>query len=142
MGDGPHPLLARLLRYRNAHVSIQCRLINIADRVASGQPGDMWFNNDMLNREHADYWKSHYLSNEYMSDWLGKRMPIFVVLPNGDWFCVDSRTRDGEETGQGWTVIGEPPRITVSPSIHVLEDDEQGNERTRWHGYLKDGVLE
>lgn len=98
-----------------------CRL------VANGwdaQPGDMWF---------APGWLvGDYLSNEYERDWLGKRPPLVVMLPDGVPFCVDSRAADSKEEGEGWTVTGEPPRITVHPSI------QRGDEV---HWWLREGEL-
>lgn len=65
----------------------------------------------------------------------GFRPPIVVKLPNdAGEFCVDSAGKDSK----GWNVSGEPPRLTVSPSIHVMGGREM---KTLWHGYLRDGVL-
>ncbi len=101
----------------------------------------MWFNDGMVpgdGRSSEDgrtsYYLNHYLSTEYKRDWLGKRPPIFVVLPNGDFFCVDSCAQGSPN---GWTVTGEAPNITVTPSIHVLN----GDNSTRWHGFLTSGEL-
>ncbi len=50
--------------------------------------------------------------------------PVLVVLPgNGLW------SNDGR-----WEVTGEPPNITVNPSIKVLEPGG-------YHGYIRAGVL-
>ena len=118
-------------------MNVQCRLLEHLpeDRL----PGDMWFNRNMVEGENSAYYLDHYLSEEYKRDWLGKRPPLFVVLPNGDWFCVDSQA--AKNRPHGWTVIGEAPNVTVTPSIHVLEDGPDGAERTRWHGFLTNGVL-
>ena len=110
----------------------QCRL-----REAPGkdQPpvktGDMWlldkvFDDPDIKRFNLD----HVLSNEYKRDWLGKRPPICVCLPDSSWFNVDSRYTDGQ--GDGWTVTGEAPNITASPSINAVG---------RYHGWLQNGVL-
>ena len=122
-------------------MTIQCFLLDWDHAPEERVPGAMWFNRSMAEGPSSVYYRQHYLSNEYMRDWLGKRWPLWVVLPNNDWFCVDSRAAKTRETGEGWTVSGEAPNITVKPSIHVLEDDGNGSERTRWHGFLTDGVL-
>ena len=44
-------------------------------------------------------------------------------------FCIDSAVSD--ET-RGWTVTGEAPNITVSPSINIVG---------LWHGFLTSGIL-
>lgn len=108
------------------------------------KPGDMWYNTNMIEGGHAQYYLDSYLSIEYKTTWLGKRPPIQVILPNGDMFCVDSQARDSKP--HGWVVVGEPPLITCTPSIHVLEDDPTSTtspkaERTRWHGFLTNGEL-
>lgn len=115
----------------------QCRLVDRETQRAKGEclrPGDMWFAPAMLQHEFS---LKFGLSAEYHRDWFGKRPPIFVMLPCGSWFCVDGAAHeDGSPTlpvhGQGWTVTGEAPRITVSPSINAVG---------RYHGWLLDGVL-
>jgi hypothetical protein len=95
----------------------------------------MWFAPKMLDPEHDGFYLEHILSAEYKRDWLGKRPPIFVCLPSasykgGRWFCVDSRA-DGAGEG-GWTVTGEPPCITVTPSINCVGE---------YHGFIRDGII-
>jgi antirestriction protein len=115
-------------------VPIPCRMV---DRNAAKKPGDMFYAPWLMDGEDADYYLEQYLSLEYKRDHLGKRPPIMVVLPTGTDFCVDcaycgSNTQDGH----GWTVIGEAPNITVSPSINHWAGHDKG-----WHGYLRDGEL-
>lgn len=53
-----------------------------------------------------------------------------IVLPNGTiWYTTE---RAGA-SGNRWTVTGEPPNITVTPSI----DDRDPNRP--WHGWIRDG---
>jgi hypothetical protein len=61
--------------------------------------------------------------------------PLAVVCPNGDRWYIDMPADNGA-TGadgltDGWTVEGEPPRITCSPSINT----------GTYHGWLRDGVF-
>lgn len=109
---------------------IQCRLIDKKDR-GKLEPGDMWVD-AKVPRERGD---AYGLSTEYYRDWADKRGPIWVVLPNGDRFCVDSAYSNGpgyNPERHGWTVSGEAPNITVSPSINCIG---------RNHGWLQNGVL-
>lgn len=73
------------------------------------------------------------LSPEYMADHLGKRPPLVVMLPDRGSWCVDEKARwNGVMQDHGWRVTGEAPLITASPSIRT----------TRYHGFLRNGVLE
>lgn len=72
------------------------------------------------------------------ADWFDYKtldgLVIVVKTPGGDW-VVDGPCRDGT----GWQRSGNPPKITVRPSIGI----GQGRKR-RWlyHGFLTNGVLE
>lgn len=68
-----------------------------------------------------------FLSVHYWRDWADKRAPICVVCPNGEQWEIDRKSRDGD----GWTVTGELPNITCSPSIVV----------DGYHGFLRDGLF-
>lgn len=73
------------------------------------------------------------LSPEYVQDHMGKRDPIIVMLPDGGFWCVDQKARwNGTLHGTGWRTTGEAPAITANPSIRT----------TRYHGFLRNGVLE
>jgi hypothetical protein len=109
-------------------MSKQCRMV---DADGPKVPGDMWYAPKMLDPKHADFYLEHVLSTQYRRDWLGKRPPLFVCLPNGDHFCVDSQVSEPRD-GHGWEVTGEPPHITVSPSINAVGG---------YHGWLQNGVL-
>lgn len=124
----------------------RCKLIEVVERKrrlngttltyrvdkATGEkpkPGDMFFAAWMIDSE-----PRHSFSTRYLLD-LEKnhRAPLVVVLPNGQWWCVDQRYYNRAEGwhGDGWTVQGKPPRITCSPSINT----------SSYHGTLEDGVL-
>lgn len=94
--------------------------------------GAMWPDPSLNANDFGGY--AGYIGDNYLRDWAGKRAPLYVKLPDGTEFCVDSRdSREiGKPSGSGWTVTGEPPQITVSPSINILG---------RYHGYLKNGAI-
>lgn len=84
-------------------------------------PGMGWYNNWYLNM-HDDF-----LSPYYKRHWAGKRAPIELVCPNGEVWCIDRRSSNGD----GWQVTGEWPNITCAPSI-VAGD---------YHGFLRNGAF-
>lgn len=65
-------------------------------------------------------------------DWL-------VCLPNGGTVNITAKFPDGSS----WTVTGEAPNFTVSPSIRCFEIVHADGVMWRqgWHGWLQDGVL-
>lgn len=73
------------------------------------------------------------LSPQYRSEFAGKRLPMVVFMPGGRYLCIDSRftNRDGYY-GDGWRVTGDPPRVTLRPSVNLVGD---------YHGYITDGVI-
>jgi hypothetical protein len=71
--------------------------------------------------------KHGYLANKYWLQWSDKRPPIAVLCPNGAEWVVDANSSNSD----GWTVIGDPPLITCSPSILV----------PGYHGFLQNGVF-
>ncbi|MCK9198898.1 MAG: DUF6527 family protein [Bacilli bacterium] len=118
-------------------MEIQCRMINpnkviIKDR----KPGDMFYA-DWLVDKNNDVRMS---SKQYNRDWLGKREPLVVILPNGQSFMVDSYYRSVETNPEkeGWTVTGKAPNITLSPSINA---ESPSNHKLGYHGWLRDGIL-
>lgn len=88
-------------------------------------PGMGWFNDWYLERDLG----KNFLSSYYYRDWAGKRPPIELVCPDGNVWCPDRKSNDGE----GWIVTGEWPNITCSPSI----DCGPGN----YHGFLQNGAF-
>ena len=119
-------------------MSTQCHLV---DKRPSGlgEPGDMWFTE--VEGETPDYYcHEGRLSDEYVATYLGKRRPLVVVIgfihpqpgEKGQvGFGIDTATTSGDRH-HGWTVTGEAPNITVSPSINIIG---------LWHGWLTNGVL-
>jgi len=95
--------------------------------------GAMWFCPWIIERgdyEKVIQGKSAFMSSRYARDWWGKRDPICVMLPGGSHWVVDAPTSDGGGHS-GWTITGEAPFITASPSIVVPQ----------YHGWLQNGVL-
>ena len=78
-------------------------------------PGAMWRNPD-LDRDGREAW--------------------VIVLPNKAGLWWTTYLADGTE--QMWDVTGEPPNITVYPSINAGDNPGSGN----WHGWIKDGVMD
>jgi len=84
-----------------------------------------WRAEPMFTAPPADPNARGFLSPHYWRDWAAKRAPIAVVCPNGEEWEIDRWSSNGD----GWTVTGEPPNITCSPSIVA------GN----YHGWLRNG---
>lgn len=64
-----------------------------------------------------------------------RRLPIGVICPNGEYFCLDQRAYDHSRGGyfdEGWTITGWAPLLNVTPSIDL---------KGRWHGFLTAGVF-
>jgi len=59
---------------------------------------------------------------------------LVVRTPGGDW-VIDAKAQDG----RGWTRTGEPPELTVKPSIGIGGDPGKG---WKYHGFLTNGYLE
>lgn len=91
-------------------MNIPLRIIDFPESLFKTEVGDMWRTpaNDHENRE---CW--------------------FIHLPNGVyWYTTADET--GKDGWNGWTVTGEPPNITVTPSI---------NAEGHWHGFITNGEL-
>lgn len=73
-------------------------------------------------------------SDEYIRDWLGKRSPLMVRLPNGFEFCLDWKA--SHAANSGWTVSGDVPNVTVHPSINMFPGKPDG-----WHGFVRGGII-
>jgi hypothetical protein len=68
------------------------------------------------------------------------RPPLVVCLPSPHGrrgvypWCVDEQERSGSRGfyGDGWTVTGDLPNLTVAPSINI---------GGTYHGWIRDGVI-
>jgi len=97
-------------------------------------PGDCFFFDPTWPSTDGNYWVHHnveHLSEQYHRDnhW---RLPLVVTMVSRTLFCVDSQCWSDRAYYGGWTVHGEPPFITVSPSINI------GGV---YHGFIVNGVL-
>lgn len=110
---------------------IQCKFH--AKRSEKPEPGDMWYAPHLLVGDVGEFYLNHKLSDQYKRDWMSKRPPLMVRLPNGIDCLIDTRV-DGETTG--WDVTGEAPIITMHPSVNLWPGNPRG-----WHGWLQNGVL-
>ena len=122
-----------------AEVGFQTFAVEVYRRADTGEemtirdkrPGMMWFSpwyydpTGKLNTRREN--GNAFLSIHYWRDWAEKRAPLSVLGPDGNEWCVDR----GSSNGDGWTVIGEAPSITCAPSI-VLPG---------YHGFLRGGVF-
>jgi len=92
--------------------------------------GDMWPAPWLVE----DMAHSFFLSDAYIAKWKGSsyRLPHIVRLPDGSDFCIDGPCYDNGKRYGGWEVTGEPPMVTLSPSINI---------RGYYHGWIKDGVI-
>lgn len=80
---------------------------------------------------YEDEWQ-WFLSPEFRAS--GRDYVIVVRLPDGtDWVIDHASSRSlQDQRPQGWTVSGELPHISTTPSINVIG---------RYHGWVTDGIL-
>lgn len=113
----------------------QCRMIDKPKEFDDLQIGDMFYM-DVLEDGNPykwpDYWSSRKKLSEYYFQNNAHRRPIGVILPGHIMFVVDGKCWNEHGTYGGWTVTGEAPLITVSPSINVAG---------AYHGFLQNGVI-
>ena len=80
------------------------------------------------------YWGSR-LSAEYEAERRTVRPPLLVFLPGTGWWCIDAAySAHGRPVPDraSWSVTGDLPRITVSPSLNIPG---------AFHGWIRDGVI-
>jgi hypothetical protein len=104
---------------------------DLKEKERRWEPGATWFIEAYgPGGEHHDYFIAHLASDEYKRDWADKRPPICICLPQNAWWVIDQKASNGGASG--WTIAGEAPSLTASPSINV---------EGIYHGWLRDGVL-
>lgn len=97
--------------------------------------GDCWPAVELIEGEHRDEYRESFLAPLYFEQHYGRRAPLYVVLPDKSYFCVDSRVTDGGRVGDhGWTVTGSPHdgTLSVSPSINIVGS---------YHGFISNGEI-
>lgn len=72
------------------------------------------------------------LSDYYKANNAAKRRPLMVILPGRQLFLVDGKCWSNGSYYGGWSVTGDAPRITVSPSINLVGS---------YHGWIADGCI-
>lgn len=91
--------------------------------------GDMWYLE--LSPERLESRKEQF-SDQYFSHNSGRK-PLVVKLPGPTCFVVDGKYYNGQQGYHGgWTVSGEPPNITLTPSINAVG---------RYHGFINNGEI-
>ncbi|MDB5057204.1 MAG: hypothetical protein JWO59_676 [Chloroflexi bacterium] len=110
-------------------MSWQCRLIEIdPDMPCDFQTmeiGTMWYG----PIEYAGH--DSIMGEDYKRNRAGQR-PLWIRLPGNVVHCIDGASYNNGQWGAGWTVTGDPPNITVSPSI---------NHIGIYHGWIRGGVV-
>lgn len=101
--------------------------MNTALRVVDGPPLDDRGYPNPWAAEPGDMWACK--SPGHVVE--GRASCWIIRLPDRAWVWHTNEQAGGD--GPHWTVTGEPPAITVTPSINV------GPEI--WHGWITDGVM-
>lgn len=111
----------------------QCHLIPWDEWMRLGPRGRPIGAMTLASAEHAER-IAFLLSPEYRRDWAGRRPPVLVMLPSRYAWPIDRLATDdnGSMLTGGWTVTGDPPAVTVNPSISL---------KGRWHGWIRGGVI-
>lgn len=119
-----------------------CRMIEFSKGMSSAdlQIGDMFFYREELYsfEEEGGYsWPRFFAHDKKLSQYYrdhnkAKRPPLLVWMPGRVLFCVDSMCWDQAGYHGGWEVTGDPPFITVRPSIDMVGI---------YHGYIDNGVI-
>jgi hypothetical protein len=92
-----------------------------AQEIEAGSP--KW---EPLLRMFARHLSAYYYENN------SNRRCLFVITPGLVPFCIDGQTWNAGVHEGGWTVTGQPPEITVHPSINL---------GGTYHGFLQNGVI-
>lgn len=84
----------------------------------------------------AEGYPDRYLSTYYDEHVRNKRPPMYLQLPCGTFVIDMVEMNDGKPHPQrkGWTVTGNPPNVTLSPSVDV-------KGAHGWHGFITNGEI-
>lgn len=81
-------------------------------------------------RPGALFWRHH--ERDLERDTSPRPMPHLAFYSPAGLVCLDCPASPPDPPGSYWTRTGDPPNITVSPSINVSEDT--------WHGFIQNGT--
>lgn len=89
-------------------------------------PGRLWWRTDLVPHQyggHADdsrweYVHDYLLSQQYLNQWLGVRLPLSCWLPSGQDWLIDGLPTGGS---RGWVMRGVPPNVTVDPGVYFVD---------------------
>lgn len=91
--------------------------------------GTMYPDSEMVDRVFRG---KRFLSPQYFATHAAHRQPLVVELPSGH-FCIDSSyIKKGVPQDSGWAVTGDPPNVTLTPSVNI-----EGS----YHGFITNGVI-
>lgn len=102
--------------------------VNVHDVATSGA---MWYCPWLVEDTEKESRSSSMLSDNYLLNVGNKRAPICVRLPNGSDWVVDAKASNAIDGSSGWSVTGDPPNLTATPSI----------DAGSYHSWLTDGIL-
>lgn len=124
------PWQCTLIDYTSGNYQHMSNLLKVGDMFYG--PTEEQYNAD----SELWYWVWHFCSPKHLAEYYkshnSHRNPILVMLPPRDLFCVDAMCWDHGRHYGGWTVTGEAPLITLSPSINMVGS---------YHGWLQNGIL-
>ncbi len=85
------------------------------------------------HRVGAMFWWNHGRSER---DTTPRSMPHLAVMTIAGLACLDCPASEPDPPGTYWTRTGEPPIVTVTPSLNI-----NPNGTPTWHGFLANGAL-
>jgi hypothetical protein len=96
--------------------------------------GAMWPIGEGTSIDQWCEWYAPAVAHRYLREHKHVRPPMFVKLPDGTEFCIDlcASREIASGGGEGWGCSGEPPHITLTPSVNVVGS---------YHGWIQNGVI-
>lgn len=103
----------------------RCFMVDSVLDCFTDEPGPLNF------RVGAMAWRSH--GRNVVRDVAPRPMPHLSVMTPAGLVCLDCPASLPQPPGQYWTRTGDPPDITVTPSLNINDG--------QWHGWLTNGEL-
>lgn len=72
------------------------------------------------------------LGSTYLNTVKGLRLPVYILTPGGWWSPDEMAYNERGWHGNGWTVAGSFPQVSITPSI---------NFPGRFHSWVTNGML-